>query len=242
MCLLNKEQKELRINLMRVLAKNITAIKDKSYILNGGTGLLLCYDLNRFSEDMDFDGVNNKFDLGKVISKSVDSINLTVESLILKKDTPTTKRYMLHYGGKMGSCDYPLKIEISFRQGYQISKYIIKNVNGITTYDIDRYVDMKLAALFNRNKCRDTFDVNFLLKNYLDYFSVINLNRLKNFISERVLEQLVFEYEEMKQTDLILKDTDGLQLWLEIHDIVDSRITPANDLFNCSQSFSDRGL
>lgn len=33
---------------------------DNPYVLKGGTALSLCYDLNRFSEDIDFDIIQNK--------------------------------------------------------------------------------------------------------------------------------------------------------------------------------------
>jgi predicted nucleotidyltransferase component of viral defense system len=39
-----------RLEIMRAIAQNLI---DENVILKGGTGLLLCYNLDRFSEDMD---------------------------------------------------------------------------------------------------------------------------------------------------------------------------------------------
>jgi predicted nucleotidyltransferase component of viral defense system len=107
-----------RKRLMEAISKEITQ-NEPEVVLKGGTALLLAYKLDRFSEDMDFDvprGGNTDFE--KHIRKAAKSICFDDIDINIKKDTDTTKRFMLHYGAYRDNDptkDYPLKIEVSLR-------------------------------------------------------------------------------------------------------------------------------
>jgi predicted nucleotidyltransferase component of viral defense system len=45
-------ERRLHVEIMRAIAREL---HDLPMVLKGGTALLLCYGLDRFSEDLDFD-------------------------------------------------------------------------------------------------------------------------------------------------------------------------------------------
>ena len=115
--------------MLAVLAK----IQDKPLILKGGTALMLCYGLDRFSEDLDFDIQGDFVGKGTInlvhTLKSVTGQNFEVLDVIIKKDTPTVTRYMLRYHDRRENQHTALKIETSYRTPNH--DYAI--VNGLKT-------------------------------------------------------------------------------------------------------------
>ncbi|RLF37372.1 MAG: hypothetical protein DRM99_00490, partial [Thermoplasmata archaeon] len=49
----------------------------RSLAFKGGTALYKFYNLNRFSEDLDFDLVGKRFDIDKMIKKIIRNLDLT---------------------------------------------------------------------------------------------------------------------------------------------------------------------
>ena len=120
----------------------------QNYILKGGTSLMLCYGLTRFSEDIDLDTKlgNNFFPL---VKKYCSQNQL---EYVEKKNTETTKRVMLHYDFQ--GEDKTLKIEVSLRNR-NLDDSLIQTKNGIKVYKINPLFNLKLNALSGRNKIRD---------------------------------------------------------------------------------------
>ena len=77
------------------------------FILKGGTALLTCYKLDRFSEDIDLDGKNKGIE--EIVKGFCDMYGFAYR---IAKDTDTVKRYMVNYG----NTGKPLKVEVSFRR------------------------------------------------------------------------------------------------------------------------------
>ena len=93
-----KIYEEDRYNIMRTIAYEIT--KGNNLVLKGGTALLLCYGLDRFSEDLDFDA-RRKSETSVLSDKIKDIVGENTVCLIkTAKDTPTTTRYKLDYGAE----------------------------------------------------------------------------------------------------------------------------------------------
>lgn len=170
---------------------------DNRFVLKGGTALMLCYGLSRFSEDIDLDG----FDRGSFF-KDVDSF---VKMFSQKypgiyarraKDTDTVKRVFIHYGGMK-----PLKIEVSYRKkSISSSEYCV--IGGILVYTISGILVMKLNAFSSRDKIRDLYDITFLYSNYYGYFSERDLASLRDILSYKGFEY--FDYiVRTQQDDLI---------------------------------------
>ena len=141
--------------IMEELLTFINEVTD-NFILKGGTALMLCYNLNRFSEDLDFDGTGSTsiFDLLDTFCKKHGYWCRKA------KDTNTTKRVILHY--QVEDKEATLKIEVSYRKAYVETTVI----NGYLTYSIDRIFNLKCNALKGRDRIRDLYDVLYLYSEY----------------------------------------------------------------------------
>ncbi|WP_245395003.1 nucleotidyl transferase AbiEii/AbiGii toxin family protein, partial [methanotrophic endosymbiont of Bathymodiolus puteoserpentis (Logatchev)] len=76
-----KEDQKTHVKFMSEIAKSTL---DTPTVLKGGTALLLAYDLDRFSEDLDFDSTK-AFNLEKRINDSAKKSNVKVNKILLKK-------------------------------------------------------------------------------------------------------------------------------------------------------------
>jgi predicted nucleotidyltransferase component of viral defense system len=122
---------------MREIARDF---QDLPMVLKGGTALLLCYGLDRFSEDLDFDALkpfNILPRVERVLSRNVHSYLVKIV-----KDTSTVQRLKTHYKGV--SSERLLKIETSFRA--KPTELDICMVDGIKTYKIEKLIEQKVNA------------------------------------------------------------------------------------------------
>jgi predicted nucleotidyltransferase component of viral defense system len=208
-----------RTVLMENIARDISDNKKAGLVLKGGTALLLCYKLPRFSTDLDYDGISYDNDILKNIENGVKKSGLTVGEIITKKDTGTVKRFMLHCR------EYPfdpLKIEISFRN----MDYLLNNkdclaaVNGITVYTINRLAALKTKAFVNRTTARDVFDFAFLLKEYPD---AVSSELIKSGYDKFKSAGMDF-YENLMQTDKITQKFDCETILLKLNEQLEQKM------------------
>jgi predicted nucleotidyltransferase component of viral defense system len=165
------------------------------YILKGGTALLVCYGLDRFSEDVDLDGMSTN--IGSIVSEYCDKRGYFFRTV---KDTDTVKRYMVNYG----DAKKPLKIEVSFRKK-DISENEYTNIKGITVYTIESLCVMKANAYSARDRIRDLYDLTFICKTWWGEIS----DTAKIFVRNAVEYKGIAQFDYMTQTqadDLIDKD------------------------------------
>ena len=203
----NKIQTQ-RLELMRAIAREMSR---EDAVLKGGTGLLLCYGLDRFSEDMDFDGYG-KFDLERVkglITKAFEKQKTKLIQVIVKKDTPTTKRLMFHYEvSGSPAYAYPLKIEFSFRQASEFDDAQINIIDGIKVYRIETLARKKFNAFLDRTAPRDIYDIAFLMGRYPEAFTADMLSEIKQTDPDRLIEI----FDRSKSEDALLSNYDGTEL------------------------------
>lgn len=164
-------------DLMQRLAGSLA---DTPSVLKGGTALMLSYGLDRFSEDLDFDSTK-ALNLEKRINDAADKEGIKIESIRLKKDTDTTKRYVVFYESEHGAGR--LKIETSLRADV-IPEDQTTTVNGIKTYKVENLVSQKLEALEGRSKVRDLYDINFLADKYPEAFTKAQAEKLSSLTQD----------------------------------------------------------
>jgi predicted nucleotidyltransferase component of viral defense system len=166
--------------------------KTDDYILKGGTALMTCYQLDRFSEDIDLDSKNKNL-IKNIVETFCKQYDYPYR---IAKDTDTVKRFMIHYTDGLK----PLKIEISYRSR-NINKNDIDKINGISVYKINRLAYMKCNAYNSRDKIRDLYDITFICKNYYNQLS----DDVKGFVCD------AFQYKGLEQFDyLIATQSDEL--------------------------------
>ena len=180
------------IEIMRDFLTELNKETD-AFILKGGTGLLLAYGLNRFSEDIDLDGEKRRLKgFIEQYSRKHDF------SFRIAKDTPTIERFMLTY--EPAICK-PLKIEISYRSR-NIPAHTHHRVDGIEVYTIDRICQLKTGAYQGRDKIRDLYDICFICDQYFDSLSDSAKEQLKDALTYKGFDY--FDYVTSTQEDPLI--------------------------------------
>lgn len=164
-----------------------------NFILKGGTALLVCYKLDRFSEDIDLDGCRSK-NIGDIVDGFCKKEGFSYR---IAKDTDTVKRYMINYGNEYRQ----LKIEISFRMR-EISDKVTTKINGIRVYDINRLGVMKANAYSACDKIRDLYDLAFICNNYYEQLSEQTRFSIRDAVGYKGIEQ--FDYLVRQQSDELI--------------------------------------
>lgn len=199
----------------KVITSFLKFLNEKSddFILKGDTALLTCYNLDRFSEDIDLDARNNR-NLEKLVE---DFCNKYQYKYNVKKDTNTTKRFFIGY-----SDNSKLKIEVSYRRN-KIEENELTKINGILVYNINELGVMKTSAYMGRNKIRDLYDLCFIVNNYWDKLSEDVKSVIRVAVEYKGIEQFEFLSKDnldelvnmQKLEDDFLKTFDKLGLLLE---------------------------
>ena len=195
------------IEIMRNFLTELIKETD-TFILKGGTSLLLAYGLDRFSEDIDLDGEKRR------LKGFIESYSQKHGfSFRIAKDTPTVERFMLAYDP---SIQKPLKIEISYRSR-SIPANTHHRVNGIEVYTIDRICQLKTGAYQGRDKIRDLYDICFICDRYFDYFDYVTSTQDDALIDKDALaglylnmfEKLDLLYSEEEAKTISAKETNA---------------------------------
>lgn len=185
------------IALMQSITKSFN---DLPIVLKGGTALLLCYGLDRFSEDLDLDA-NKKLN---IITRVADTLSRHTEKHTIKvsKDTDTVQRLKIHYS--KNGLERFLKIETSFRDPFKNEDTVI--IGGIKTYKIQNLIDQKVNAMMGRTKARDLYDVDFLLRTYRDSFADSTIKKLSEMVAD--INQLEGRFYPAFKDDGILDERE----------------------------------
>lgn len=161
--------------------------KSEEFILKGGTALLTCYNLDRFSEDIDLDS-KSKRNIEKIIE---DFCKKNGYTYTIPKNTDTTKRFMIQYNNELKK----LKVEVSYRRN-NIKETEYTKINNILVYNINELCLMKSMAYTGRDKIRDLYDICFICNNYWNKLS----DDVKNSL------RVAFEYKGLEQFEFVVKD------------------------------------
>ena len=210
---LTDEQQAEHVEVMTAICRAFRK-KNLPMVLKGGTALKLCYNLDRFSEDLDFDCAK-ALDLEKPLKEVFAQLgkskaHLRNPDITIKKNTSTARRYRIVYAG-----DVTLKLETSLR-GTPDDNDLIE-CDGIRTYKIGRLIKQKLGALKGRTAARDLHDVVYLYKHYRDDFSDDDLLDIKDLYDNQ--SEILDEYNAAYNEDAILSTSDLLHDLSKIIDL-----------------------
>lgn len=197
----------------------------KSYILKGGTALMTCYKLDRFSEDIDLDGTRHN-QIGKFVEGFCKANGFSYR---IAKNTDTVQRFMLNYGNEAK----PLKIEVSYRnKNISADKY--NDINGIMVYKIDAICLMKANAYSSRDKIRDLYDITFICNNYWEQLSETVKDVVKTSFEFKGIEQ--FDYLINTQKDELIDNSKLADDFLHLYDKL-GLLIDKEELSNSSMEF-----
>ena len=197
------------IEIMRNFLTELNKETD-TFILKGGTSLLLAYGLDRFSEDIDLDGEKQR------LKGFIESYSQKHGfSFRIAKNTPTVERFMLTYDS---SIQKPLKIEISYRS-CSIPANTHHRVNGIEVYTIERICQLKTGAYQGRDKIRDLYDICFICDRYFEELSESAKEQLKDALTYKSFDY--FDYATSTQDDTLIDKGALAGLYLNMFEKLD---------------------
>jgi hypothetical protein len=200
--------KDWRVAHRRVESEFLKYIGASSpLVLKGGTALMMCYKLNRFSEDLDFDSLKKGFSTVGTVENFCAAHGYSFQ---LVENTDTVQRGFIHYGGRK-----PLKVETSYRN-CSIGDDEFGIVDGIQVYSIERLAQMKASAYGNRDRIRDLFDLSFIVNTYWDDLSTSTRNSIKDVMLGKGIDQ--FEYLLQDELDELINVDDLLDSFLNAYE------------------------
>jgi len=182
----------------------LTWLKNKGFLRNlifgGGTMLRLCYNLKRYSVDLDFwtyrvDKIDQFF------------INLK-DSLKMEYDLTDTKNKYYTMLFEIKKAPYPrkLKIEIrketkamNFQETIAYSPYSNLQVL-LKSFTLEQMMENKIGALLDRKEIRDAFDIDFLSRRGVN---------------------LSVDYEELKKIKEIIKGFKKRDYYVTLGSLLD---------------------
>jgi predicted nucleotidyltransferase component of viral defense system len=205
-------EQQLHVDIMRAIARDFY---DLPMVLKGGTALLLCYGLDRFSEDLDFDAPK-KFNVAGRVEKILAQRTMS-HSVRTVKDTATVQRLKAHYTGV--TSDRLLKIETSFRT--QPSEDETVTIDGIRTYSIQALIAQKIDALEHRTAARDLYDISFLINQYPNHFSPKAVQKLAVLVSD--VDAVEGRFQEAFEEDEILDASRLVEIVVQVAEFVRQR-------------------
>lgn len=179
------------------MLQGINSSPSNPFILKGGTALMECYGLDRFSEDIDLDALRSNVPASRFFNVIDSTCSREGYTWRKAKDTPTVRRAFIDYGIP----ERPLKIELSLRHRV-IPPEKTTTVNGILTYTISELCKLKCAAYMSRDKIRDLFDVSFIADRYYDQLSPDAKDMLAMALEYKDLDQ--FDYLVRTQSDPLI--------------------------------------
>lgn len=172
------------------VVRTMNAPPDNPFILKGGTALMLCYGLSRFSEDIDLDAQRASVPSSRFFRIIDQACRENGYAWRTGKDTPTVQRAFINYGDP----ESPLKVEVSHRIK-TVDPDAIARVEGIKTYTISELCELKASAYQNRDKIRDLYDLTFIIEHHYDELTK----------SARKAAQRALEYKDVEQFDYLTR-------------------------------------
>jgi hypothetical protein len=163
--------------LLDIMLFNISNELGDALVLKGGTSLYKLYNLNRFSEDLDFTQNKKKLDIGqtaKGLLRAVGRIGIQGDESHEAFGNAINIRFHFKgplYSGQKGTLCYIL-LNISHRERVALpvkrELYVpaYREISSFSIYVMDEreMFAEKVRAIMTRQKPRDVYDLWFLLK------------------------------------------------------------------------------
>ena len=190
----------------------------RSLVFKGGTALFKFYNLNRFSEDLDFDAIGKRFDADKIIKKIIRNLELTGMQRTLSEkieySNETNIRFAirgaLYDGNKNSMSRVTINISKRERPISTLMKLLVATYPEIPSFelsvlDIEEIAAEKIRCIITREKPRDIYDLWFLSKKGITLdVSLINkkLKIYKLTFDKKEFIEKVNEKQKMWKRDL----------------------------------------
>ena len=189
----------------------ISRLLPEKLIFKGGTSLMICHGLPRFSEDLDFTATTC-IDVQAVIEQL--KAFLTQQDITMQvthqETTPVSESFLIRYQGPLydGTQQTTSKVEIdiSTREAIQqpatttriLHPYSDTPTFYVQTMTAQEILAEKIRAILTRNKARDVYDAEYLIaKNTPLHRSLIN-KKLSYYKKTYTKQDLALALEQKK--------------------------------------------
>lgn len=194
-------------------------------IFKGGTCLMLCYGLDRFSEDLDFNLIEENTNLESIL----ENIKIFLEDYDIKIDykienNKFQETYIYFYGPLFKNTNNTrckIKVDFSKRNDY-VNKIVVRvnhsyiefplfYINALPTQEI---LSEKVRAIMTREKARDVYDLYYLVAKNTEIDIELIKEKLKFYNETWSLNKFI---EKLENKEKIWK-TELPQLILNVPD------------------------
>lgn len=172
---LNMGQTELNY-MHNLFLYAVSKISPNSLVFKGGTSLMICYNLDRFSEDLDFTLIK-EINIEELLEKIVTFFNKFgyEANFKFKRETKSSKNYVFFVKGPtyMGKPESQTRVELDFSNRDDIYlDYVPKRVKHefddfaqfyINTLSLEEIFAEKVRCILTRDKARDIYDLYYLI-------------------------------------------------------------------------------
>ena len=196
-----------------------TSRGSQEFLFKGGTALRIVFGSPRFSEDLDFTGINKNAPYEDILTDSLDNLSLEGLTIDIIESKPTSGGHLADINVTLFDEIIGIKNQISYRDSHiKMSENIIVASSFVPTYSLflfDRkiMVEEKVAALIERNKPRDFFDLYFILRDTNLHHELHLTADQRNKIKEKIKKQ------DKKLLKNVLKPLFPKSYWLVIEDL-----------------------
>lgn len=173
--------------IQHLFLSSLYKIKGSEKLLfKGGTSLRIVYGSPRFSEDLDFDGQNiyQPKTIDDLFIKTISEIEKIGVEIGFKEAKKTSGGYLGIISYRLNDVSGEMKFEISLRSEKKADYEATTIVSDyLPPYSIihataKKIISGKIAALLDRGKPRDFYDIYFILR-HRGLHEVINKNQLE---------------------------------------------------------------
>ena len=156
----------------------------EGFLFKGGTALRIVWQSPRFSEDLDFTGVN--LSIRGIEATMEDTLGKIEQSGIetkIDESKATTGGYLAIFDFRTGEYSSRIQIEVSLRKEKKIggTATLIQSdfVPAFTLIHLDEgiLVGEKIRACLTRGKARDFYDLYFILRGRMAFQAVFTQNK-----------------------------------------------------------------
>jgi predicted nucleotidyltransferase component of viral defense system len=185
--------------------------KIKGLVFKGGTALYKFYNLNRFSEDLDFTHTGKKLDSKKLrdqVIRSCSYLGINGRSGEIEKHQKEVNLSLFFngplYDGRKGSITrVSFNISLRERPQYKENRLCISPFNEIPSFELtvlreDEILAEKVRAVLTRDKPRDIYDMWFLLKRGVKLDKALINRKLKIYKLKYQKKSVIKRIEQMK--------------------------------------------
>jgi len=198
-----------------------TSEEKQSLVFKGGTALYKFYNLNRFSEDLDFDIVGKKFDVETLIKKVRRNLEVTGMQRTLHEETEHGNeinirflaRGPLYDGSKPSMSRVSLNLSRRERPQNVHKKFLIPSYQELPSFDLtvldaEEIAAEKIRCILTREKPRDIYDLWFLSKRGIALERRLVEKKLRVYRS--TFDVVLFQKKLVEKRHMWRRDLEGL--------------------------------